>query len=128
YVNDGDTTLTCTQGSRIEGIGRPRVEPSFIRSVVDRAIPVRDLDSIAAMRLMSQWVGRRVGPSTGTNLMGVLRLMKEMQDTRTSGSLVSLICDGGERYEHLYNDQWVHEHFGSGLNQGMDHISNGIFT
>lgn len=127
YVETGNSALTCERGSRIEGIGRPRVEPSFIREVVDRAIQVSDLDSIAAMRLMSQWIGRRVGPSTGTNLIGVLRLMEQMREENTAGSIVSLICDAGDRYEHLYDDNWVAQHFGDGLNERIARLQKGIF-
>ncbi len=128
YVETGDSSLTCERGSRIEGIGRPRVEPSFIREVIDQAIRVADLDSIAAMRLMSQWIGRRVGPSTGTNLIGVLRLMEQMRQRNQTGSIVSLICDGGDRYEHLYDDNWVTQHFGDGLNDRIGRLQKGIFS
>ena len=38
--------------SHIEGIGRPRVEPSFVPDVVDRMIRVPDAASVAAMRLV----------------------------------------------------------------------------
>jgi cysteine synthase A len=54
------------RGSRIEGIGRPRVEPSFLPSVVDAMVSVPDAASIAAMRWCSQVTGRLVGGSTGT--------------------------------------------------------------
>ena len=40
------------RGSRIEGIGRPRVEPSFLPSVVDCMIAVPDAASIAAGALV----------------------------------------------------------------------------
>ncbi len=50
--------------SCIEGIGRPRVEPSFIPSVIDRMIAVEDAASIGAMRALSARLGRRVGGST----------------------------------------------------------------
>ena len=59
--------------SRIEGIGRPRVEPSFLPEVVDRMISVPDAASVAAARHVSAVLGRRVGPSTGTNVWGALR-------------------------------------------------------
>lgn len=119
YFRTGDATLTSSQSSRIEGIGRPRVEPSFIRQVVSDVLPINDLDSIAAMRLMSQWLGRRVGPSTGTNLVGVVKLMRRMQASGEQGSIVSLICDGGDRYAHLYDDAWVDAHYGPGLLERM---------
>jgi cysteine synthase len=111
----GDRSLVSPVGSRIEGIGRPRVEPSFIRDVVDEMIPVQDLDSLAAMRVLSRLLGRRVGPSTGTNFIGVLQLRRRMAQAGQAGSIVSLICDSGERYAELFDDQCVVERFGQGL-------------
>ncbi|WP_353234963.1 PLP-dependent cysteine synthase family protein [Diaphorobacter ruginosibacter] len=107
YHRTGDASLTAP-GSRIEGIGRPRVEPSFIRTLVDRMEEVADAESIAAMRALSDMLGRRVGPSTGTNFVAMLRLACEMRAAGTSGSILSLLCDSGERYLPTYfNDQWV---------------------
>ncbi|MEV6277621.1 PLP-dependent cysteine synthase family protein [Nocardia sp. NPDC051832] len=94
--------------SRIEGIGRPRVEPSFIGEVIDRMIHVPDAASIAAARHASVALGRRVGGSTGTNLWGVWALIGEMIAAGRSGSVVTLICDGGDRYSGTYfDDSWV---------------------
>src|SRR6516225_3697956 len=61
-------------GSRIEGIGRPRVEPSFVPSVVDRMLGVPDGASIATMRFLRRRLGISAGPSTGTNIFGALRI------------------------------------------------------
>ncbi|MEJ7138585.1 PLP-dependent cysteine synthase family protein [Amphibiibacter pelophylacis] len=100
-------------GSRIEGIGRPRVEPSFIPSLVDRMTPVSNGDSIAAMRLLGRLLGRRVGPSTGTSLVAMLQLAQQMKERGESGSIVSLLCDAGERYAATYHDDaWVQSQFG----------------
>ena len=107
YHRTGDVTLTAA-GSRIEGIGRPRVEPSFIRTLVDRMEEVADIDSIAAMRALSQLRGRRVGPATGTNFIAMLRLASEMRAAGQQGSILSLLCDAGERYLPTYHDDaWV---------------------
>jgi cysteine synthase A len=96
--------------SRIEGIGRPRVEPSFIPSVIDRMIAVDDAASIGAMRALSRRLGRRVGGSTGTNLVAVAQLVEEMAERRETGSIVTILCDGGERYGcTYYDDQWLDE-------------------
>ena len=59
---------TTAAGSRIEGIGRPRVEPSFVPAVVDRMLQVPDAASIAAMRWCSERLVRLFGVSTGKNL------------------------------------------------------------
>ncbi|MGO4200782.1 PLP-dependent cysteine synthase family protein [Rhodococcus sp. TAF43] len=104
----GDPTVTGERGSRIEGIGRPRVEPSFIGQVVDRMVKVPDAGSIAAMRHASDTLGRKVGGSTGTNLCGAFGLVGEMLAAGRSGSVVTLLCDGGERYSGTYfDDAWV---------------------
>lgn len=98
---------TCTP-SRIEGIGRTRVEPSFVPNLIDEMIQVPDGASIAAMRWASDLLGRRVGPSTGTNIWGALQLALRMRASRREGSIVTLICDTGERYASTYyDDEWV---------------------
>ena len=61
--------------SRIEGIGRPRVEPSFLPSVVDRMESVPDAASIATAHHVSRVLGGMVGPSTGTNVWGAFGLL-----------------------------------------------------
>ncbi|MDF2618629.1 MAG: Pyridoxal-5-phosphate-dependent protein beta subunit [Xanthobacteraceae bacterium] len=94
--------------SIIEGIGRPRVEPSFIPEVVDRMITVSDALSVAAMRVISAMIGRRCGGSTGTSVYAALRLAQEMAAAGETGSIVSILCDSGERYAStLYDDAWL---------------------
>jgi cysteine synthase len=96
------------QPSRIEGIGRSRVEPSFVPGVVDRMIAVPDAASIATARSVEAVLGRRIGPSTGTNLWGALRVAREMEVAGDSGSIVTLLCDSGDRYAHTYfDDAWL---------------------
>jgi cysteine synthase A len=100
--------------SRIEGIGRPRMEPSFVPWVIDTMIAVPDAASVAAARHLLDTTGRFVGGSTGTNLWGVYQLVARMRADRVRGSVVTLICDGGDRYRHSYfDDGWV-------AAQGMD--------
>lgn len=104
----GDPEWTTGTPSRIEGIGRPRVEPSFLPSVVDRMFRVPDAASLAATRHLERVTGRRAGGSTGTNLWGAFRLVAEMRAEGRTGSVVTLLCDGGERYADTYfADEWV---------------------
>jgi cysteine synthase A len=96
------------RGSRIEGIGRPRVEASFLPGVVDRMIRVPDAASVAATRWLHRRTGWRAGPSTGTNLVGALHLAAELRAAGENGSIVTLLCDQGERYASTtYDDGWV---------------------
>ena len=98
-------------GSRIEGIGRPRVEPSFLPSVVDAMVAVPDAASVAAARWTSRVTGRLVGGSTGTAMWGALRIVAAMRERAEPGSVVTLLCDGGERYATTYyDDDWLAAH------------------
>jgi cysteine synthase A len=104
----GDPSAFSGRPSLIEGIGRQRVEPSFLPTVVDRMIRVPDAASIATMRLVRELTGRNVGGSTGTNVWGALMLAAEMLASGERGSIVTLICDGGDRYASTYySDGWV---------------------
>ena len=107
YVGQ-DRSVTCESGSRIEGIGRPRVEPSFLPSVIDHMIRVPYVASLAAMHVLSDRIFRRVGGSTGTNFFGLCQIAAQMIREGREGSLVTLICDGGARYTDTYYDQaWL---------------------
>jgi cysteine synthase A len=102
----GETVVAA--GSRIEGIGRPRVEPSYLPHVVDRMLGVPDAASVATMRFLAERLGVRAGPSTGTNLYGALRLACELQESGDPGSIVTLMCDRSDRYGATFNDQaWL---------------------
>lgn len=103
-----DPHLTTGSGSRIEGIGRPQVEPSFVPGIVDRMIRVPDAASVAAARYLSEVLGRRVGASTGTNLIAAAQLITQMREKGESGSVLTLLCDPGDRYTDTYfDDDWV---------------------
>ena len=108
-----DRTVTALAegcASRIEGIGRPRVEPSFLPSVIDRMIAVEDAASIGAMRALSRALGRTVGGSTGTNIQACIQLIRHMAAAGETGSIVTLLCDGGGRYARTYyDDAWLAE-------------------
>ncbi len=104
---NADPTATGS-GSAIEGIGRPRVEPSFVPAVVDRMISVPDAASVAAMRWCADRLDRMVGGSTGTNMWGAAQLISELLAVGARGAVVSLICDEGQRYTQTYYDEaWV---------------------
>jgi cysteine synthase len=110
YAQGRDDVITGAS-SRIEGIGRPRVEPSFLPDVVDRMVSVPDAGSIAAAHHVSAVLGRRVGPSTGTNVWGAFGLLAEMVEQGRSGSVVTLIADSGDRYADTYFDEeWLSSH------------------
>lgn len=108
FYQSGDASLRLDCGSRIEGIGRPRVEASFLPAVIDAMVKVPDALSLAAKHYLAERLGRRVGGSSGTNLVGALMAAQQMKAAGESGSIVAILCDGGERYATTYYDRaWL---------------------
>ena len=94
--------------------GRSLVERSLramlTSEVVDEVIEVTDAASVAAMHLLEEQLGRRCGGSSGTNLVACLELAARMRAAGEHGSIVSLLCDPGERYDQtLYDPAWLAE-------------------
>ncbi|CAB1240376.1 PLP-dependent cysteine synthase family protein [Vibrio cholerae] len=113
YYRTRNAELTRDCGSKIEGIGRPRVEPSFIPDVVDEMRAIPDAASVATIYWLEKILGRKAGASTGTNLYGALQLACEMKRRDEQGSIVTLLCDSGERYlDTYYNPEWVKNNIG----------------
>ncbi len=109
----GDCNLRSDKSSRIEGIGRPKVEHSFQPGVIDAMIRVPDAASIATMLWLEKLIGRKTGPSTGTNLWGALQIAQDMRKANQEGSIVTLLCDSGDRYLDTYhNPDWVRDCIG----------------
>ena len=92
-------------GSSIGGIGRPRVED------------VEKTDLLTTMQTLSNLLGRKLGPSTGTNFYAMLILAKERLERGESRSILSLLCDSDERYLPTYYDtDWVRDKVGCCVN------------
>ena len=109
FYESRDRAIKNNTCSRIEGIGRPRAEPSFFPELVDRMIKVPDAASIKALHFLEALTGRRFGGSTGTNFIGAYHaLPNELEERGEPASIVTLICDDGDRYaDTYYNEHWL---------------------
>jgi len=106
-----DRNAVASRPTVIEGIGRSRVEPGFLFDIVDHVIEVPDAGSIAAAWLLGDILGRRYGGSSGTNFVACLQLACAMRVCGERGSIVSLLCDRGERYaETVFDPTWLTAH------------------
>ncbi|MDO2935778.1 PLP-dependent cysteine synthase family protein [Paeniglutamicibacter sulfureus] len=100
----GDPRTATGRASRIEGIGRARPEPSFVPGIIDFLATVPDAASVAAMRHLQEFAHLCAGPSTGTNLWLAWQVVANMLAAGEKGSVVTLLCDNGERYATSYYD------------------------
>ena len=109
YFEHGDPNVTSAKGSGVEGIGRPRVEPSFVPEVVDRMLRVPNAASYAGVRFLEQHLGRKYGGSTGTCVYGAMQLAAELVAAGEHGAIMMIAGDPGERLDTYYNDAWLAE-------------------
>ncbi|ACK81147.1 PLP-dependent cysteine synthase family protein [Methylorubrum extorquens] len=108
HLADPSVTARSGTASVVEGIGRARLEPSFLPSLIDRWVAVPDAASLGAARALTEVIGRSCGASTGTNLWAAAELISEMAAQGRSGSVVTLLCDSGERYRGTHLDpDWI---------------------
>ena len=106
-----DTAAVADQPTLIEGIGRAKIEPCFLFEVVDAVVEVADAQSIAAAWELEGLFGHRYGGSSGTNLVACLRLAAALRERGERGSIVSLLCDRGARYDQtLFDPAWLAGH------------------
>ena len=90
------------------------MEPSFLPGAIDRMMKVPDAASVATVRALEQAIGRKAGGSTGTGLWSAFKLVAEMLERGRTGSVVTLLCDPGDRYlDKYYSDSWL-------AGQGLD--------
>ena len=94
----------------LENVFSAEEKAEIIRRVTDAFGSVAG-DTIRAgtsVRLLEELIGTRAGASTGTSLWAALRIVSEMVAAGTKGSVVSLICDPGERYlDKYYSQEWL---------------------
>jgi cysteine synthase A len=68
---------------------------------------VPDAASCAGVLWLKDKIGRACGASTGTNIYAAVKLASEAARNGPQASIVTLICDGGERYaETCFDEGW----------------------
>lgn len=109
----GNERLTLPFHTRIEGVGSggPILFGktfSLLREGVSQMLKVPDRASVAAMHLLAELVGFKVGPSTGLNFFGALKTVGQARARKGAGPVATIICDDGARYaDTYYNADWI---------------------
>lgn len=95
-----------TEGSSIaEGIGLNRITRNIEGLSVDHAYRIEDSEFLPILFAIVQHEGLPLGPSSGVNIAGAMRLAKELGPGKT---IVTLLCDPGQRYaSKIYNPDFL---------------------
>ena len=95
-----------SEGSSItEGIGQGRITGNLEGLQVDHAFQIPDTESVSACFDLLEREGLCLGPSSGVNVAGAIRLAHELGPGKT---IVTVLCDYGTRYQSkLYNPAFL---------------------
>ena len=78
---------------RIQGIGAGFVPSILDRAILDEIITVTDVAADRMARRIAREEGLLVGPSSGANVHAAVEIAR-----RIKGTIVTVLCDSGERY------------------------------
>ena len=103
YYTSGE--LRAEGSSITEGIGQGRVTANLEGFKPDWAFRIPDDEAIAAVFGLLEDEGLCVGPSSGVNVAGAVRLAEQLGPGRT---IVTMLCDYGTRYQSkLFNPEFL---------------------
>jgi len=104
YFSHGELKI---EGSSItEGIGNSRITANLEDSPIDCSWQIPDAEAIPLVYRLIREEGLVLGGSSGINLVGALRLAKELGPGHT---IVTILCDSATRYmERLFNADFLH--------------------
>lgn len=103
YVKTGKIKI---EGNSItEGIGNSRITANMEGVPIDDAIQVDDREAVRVIYQLLRQDGLFMGGSVGINVGAAVALAQEMGPGHT---IVTVLCDGGARYQSkLFNQSWL---------------------
>ncbi|MBV8342666.1 MAG: cysteine synthase A, partial [Gammaproteobacteria bacterium] len=106
WVRNG--TLAATgSGSVTEGIGIGRVTANLQGAPIDDAVHVEDAETVRCVYRLLREEGLFLGSTSGLNVAAAVRVARDLGPGHT---IVTVLCDGGARYQsRLYNRDWLEQ-------------------
>ena len=94
------------EGSSVtEGIGQGRITANLEGLEIDHAFQIPDEESVSTCFDLLEHEGLCLGPSSGVNVAGAVRLARELGPGKT---IVTILADYGTRYQSkLYNAEFL---------------------
>ena len=99
--------LKAEGNSVTEGIGQGRITKNLEGAPIDLAYQVTDEEALPVLFDLIQHEGLVLGGSTAINIVGAMKLAKELGPGKT---IVTILADGGSRYQSkLFNPAFLRE-------------------
>ena len=105
YYTTGELKAEGT--SITEGIGQGRVTANLDGLRIDHAYRIPDSELLPVVYDLLEHEGLMIGGSTGINVAGAVRLARDLGPGKT---IVTILCDGGQRYQSkIFNPAFLEE-------------------
>ena len=105
YYKHGE--LKAEGSSITEGIGQGRITANLEGLEIDHPYQIQDEESLSILFDLLDFEGLYLGPSSGVNVAGAIRLAKDLGPGHT---IVTILCDSGSRYQSkAFNPAFLHE-------------------
>ena len=106
YYTAGELKAEGT--SITEGIGQGRITANLEGLAIDHAYRIPDSELLAVVYDLLEHEGLLMGGSTGINVAGAIRLARDLGPGKT---IVTILCDGGQRYQSkIFNPSFLEQH------------------
>ena len=90
-----------------EGIGQGRVTRNLEGVQIDTAYQITDEEALPVLFDLIEHEGLVLGGSSAINIVGAMRLARDLGPGKT---VVTILCDGGSRYQSkLFNPAFLRE-------------------
>ena len=91
----------------MEGIGISIITENFKGAKLCGAVRTSDQEATEIAHYLRRNEGLYLGPSAALNVVGAVKVARTLPEGAT---VVTILCDGGERYESkTYNVEWLKE-------------------
>ena len=103
YFKEG--ILESTGTSITEGIGQGRITKNLENVIIDDSFQVNDSEALKLIFDMIKYEGLILGGSSGINIMGAIKLAKEIGPNK---NIVTILCDYGTKYQSkIFNKDFL---------------------
>ena len=97
--------LKIEGNSITEGIGNSRITANFKEAPIDDAYSINDHEALTEIYKLIENEGLCLGTSSGINIVGAIKLSKELGPGKT---IVTVLCDKSDRYHSkLFNKEFL---------------------
>ena len=89
---------------QVEGIGEDYIPPLLDLDLITHAYAISDKEALKTCNSILKNEGILAGSSSGTLISAAIKYCKEQTESK---NVVTLVCDTGNKYLKIYDQEWL---------------------